>query len=119
MPPTTRQVFARALRLRCPRCGEGKIFRGFYSEKPVCESCGLTFEPRAGDTWGFLYLTNAAFVAPLAIALLILKSYGAWYSHWVTGAILSVLIIATLPYRKAAAIAVNYLVDRNPEEESA
>ena len=26
---------------RCPRCGQGKLFRGFLTLAPVCEVCGF------------------------------------------------------------------------------
>lgn len=29
------------LKCRCPRCGEGPLFRGYLSVLPRCESCGL------------------------------------------------------------------------------
>ncbi|KMO29858.1 membrane protein, partial [Methylobacterium tarhaniae] len=31
------------LRGRCPRCGEGHLFKGFLSFRPACEVCGLDF----------------------------------------------------------------------------
>jgi uncharacterized protein (DUF983 family) len=34
---------SRGLRGRCPRCGEGVLFRGFLNLKPRCESCGLDY----------------------------------------------------------------------------
>jgi uncharacterized protein (DUF983 family) len=40
----------RGLRGRCPRCGEGKLFQGFLSMRPRCESCGLDYHfADAGD----------------------------------------------------------------------
>jgi uncharacterized protein (DUF983 family) len=33
--------FATGIRCRCPRCGEGRLFRGFLKLPPRCESCGL------------------------------------------------------------------------------
>lgn len=30
-----------ALRCRCPRCGEGKLFEGLLTVRPRCLSCGL------------------------------------------------------------------------------
>jgi len=38
-----RLPIARGLRGRCPRCGEGRLFRGFLSLRPRCEHCGLDF----------------------------------------------------------------------------
>ena len=26
---------------RCPRCGQGKLFRGLVALRPVCTNCGL------------------------------------------------------------------------------
>ncbi|MCF4128972.1 DUF983 domain-containing protein [Methylobacterium sp. SyP6R] len=31
------------LRGRCPRCGEGHLFKGFLSFRPSCEVCGLDY----------------------------------------------------------------------------
>ena len=28
---------------RCPRCGEGKLFKGVITLRPRCESCGLDY----------------------------------------------------------------------------
>jgi uncharacterized protein (DUF983 family) len=28
---------------RCPRCGDGRLFRGFITLAPHCEACGLDF----------------------------------------------------------------------------
>jgi uncharacterized protein (DUF983 family) len=34
---------AKGLRGRCPRCGEGRLFRGFLTLRPACAKCGLDF----------------------------------------------------------------------------
>jgi uncharacterized protein (DUF983 family) len=50
------------LRCRCPRCGEGKLFRGFLSLAPRCERCGLDFafaEPADGPA--FFVMTGVGF----------------------------------------------------------
>jgi uncharacterized protein (DUF983 family) len=36
LPPT-----ATGMRGRCPRCGEGRLFKGFLEVQPRCEVCGL------------------------------------------------------------------------------
>jgi uncharacterized protein (DUF983 family) len=28
---------------RCPRCGQGKLFKGFLSLRPACSNCGLDY----------------------------------------------------------------------------
>jgi len=37
------RAILRGLRGRCPRCGEGTLYRGFINLKPACEKCGLDF----------------------------------------------------------------------------
>jgi uncharacterized protein (DUF983 family) len=32
-----------AMRNRCPRCGEGTLFKGFLSLRPACTNCGLDY----------------------------------------------------------------------------
>jgi uncharacterized protein (DUF983 family) len=31
------------IRGRCPRCGQGRLFKGFLTLAPRCESCGLDY----------------------------------------------------------------------------
>jgi len=39
-----------ALRCRCPRCGEGKIFSGLLTVRTACPACGLDLSAEdAGD----------------------------------------------------------------------
>src|SRR6185369_12449368 len=38
------QLFWRALRLRCPNCGGGPLFRSWLHSRPHCPSCGLALE---------------------------------------------------------------------------
>ena len=46
----TELPIGRGLIGRCPRCGEGKLFKGFLSLRPRCEHCGLDFNfADAGD----------------------------------------------------------------------
>lgn len=32
-----------AMRGRCPRCGNGALFKGFLDTAPACKSCGLDY----------------------------------------------------------------------------
>jgi uncharacterized protein (DUF983 family) len=43
-PSTTApSPWAAGLGGRCPRCGEGHLFRGFLTLRPSCEVCGLDY----------------------------------------------------------------------------
>ena len=39
----------RGFRGRCPRCGEGKLFRAFLKVDTNCSVCGLDFTPHRAD----------------------------------------------------------------------
>jgi len=39
----------RGLRGRCPRCGQGKLFRAFLKVENNCSVCGLDYTPHRAD----------------------------------------------------------------------
>ena len=39
----------RGFRCRCPRCGEGKLFRAFLKVDDNCSVCGLDYTPHRAD----------------------------------------------------------------------
>lgn len=64
------------LRLRCPRCREGRMFRGVWGMNDPCPKCGLLFQREEGYFLGamyFSYVLGALILIPsffLAVALL-------------------------------------------------
>jgi uncharacterized protein (DUF983 family) len=61
----------RGFRGRCPRCGEGKIFRAFLKVADRCSACGLDFTPhRADDLPAYLVIVIVGhIVVPLALII--------------------------------------------------
>jgi uncharacterized protein (DUF983 family) len=61
----------RGIRGRCPRCGEGKLFRAFLKVDNNCSSCGLDFTPhRADDLPAYLVIVIVGhIVVPLALMI--------------------------------------------------
>jgi uncharacterized protein (DUF983 family) len=59
----------RGFRGRCPRCGEGKLFRAFLKVDNNCSVCGLDFTPhRADDLPAYLVIVIVGhIVVPLAL----------------------------------------------------
>jgi uncharacterized protein (DUF983 family) len=49
-------LLARAMRLRCPNCGEGKLFAGWFRMHPRCSECGFKFERGPGYWLGSIYV---------------------------------------------------------------
>lgn len=48
MQPTASVTLARILRVRCPRCGKGPIFRTFFRREECCSNCAWKFERESG-----------------------------------------------------------------------
>ena len=59
----------RGFRGRCPRCGEGKLFRAFLKVDNNCSVCGLDFTPhRADDLPAYLVIVIVGhIVVPTAL----------------------------------------------------
>ena len=50
------QAVSRGLRLRCPACAQGKLFRDLFRMNPQCSDCGFRFERPAGYFLGSTYI---------------------------------------------------------------
>ena len=103
-------LLRRALKLRCPRCGEGPIFRRVltYKEFEACPRCEFRYDPR-GESLAFMYFSTAFLTGLLIIAMLLIRP-----ESLVVGRIFVVcaalgLYFVTMPLRKAIAIGINYL----------
>ena len=59
----------RGFRGRCPRCGQGKLFRAFLKVDNNCSVCGLDFTPhRADDLPAYLVIVVVGhIVVPMAL----------------------------------------------------
>ncbi len=58
----------RALRRRCPACGEGAMWDGWLRLEPACPVCGLKLDRGESDFWIGAYLFNLI-AAELSFAL--------------------------------------------------
>jgi uncharacterized protein (DUF983 family) len=45
------------LRLRCPRCLRGQVFRGLFAMNDPCPVCGLVFQREEGYFLGSMYVS--------------------------------------------------------------
>ena len=100
----------RGLRGRCPHCGEGRLFNGFLSLRPKCESCGLDYRfADSGDGPAIFVILGAGFIVVFA-ALIVEVLYRPPY--WLHAALwLPLILLTTLaPLRliKGLLIALQY-----------
>lgn len=110
--PTVRTAVTRGLRGRCPRCGEGPLFRGWNHLLERCPVCGLRYEPRTGDTWFFMYMSTAGLTGMLVVIMFLIRPRVLWIGQVLVLAAALVVIGLSLPLRKGVAVALDYLVDR-------
>lgn len=61
----------RALRLRCPACGRGPMFRGWFAMNRRCGHCGLWFEPEPGYYLGSIFVNYSATAALASVSYLV------------------------------------------------
>jgi len=54
------RTIGRALRLRCPVCGQGRLFRGWFAMEERCPSCGLDLKREQGYYVGAMYINYGA-----------------------------------------------------------
>jgi uncharacterized protein (DUF983 family) len=89
----------RGVRLRCPRCGGGKLFRHWFALKERCPTCGYKFDREKGG--GFFlggYVMNVVLgEGLLAIYLLVVATQAIAHPDmrirtWLIGAILLAVI---------------------------
>jgi uncharacterized protein (DUF983 family) len=57
------RILGNGLRLRCPRCGVGRLYAKPFRMYAKCPHCNLTFEREQGYFIGAIYINYAATVA--------------------------------------------------------
>ena len=66
-------LILRAVRLRCPRCGQARMFRGWFHMHEHCPSCDWKFERAPGYFLGSIYVNYGL------TALLVVIAYFSLY----------------------------------------
>ncbi len=92
---STSQRIIAALRLRCPRCLQGRLYRDVLHLNEKCPNCGLNFNAEPGFYVGSIYPNYAATVV-LVTGLYWLLAFGL---GWTTGSTLwaCIIFIALFP----------------------
>lgn len=71
---------SRALRLVCPRCGKGRLFKNLIVMYPRCSECSLKYEREPGYFLGSIYI-NYGFIGLTTMMAYLGLHYGAGYSN--------------------------------------
>ena len=124
-PPTVTESALRGLTCKCPRCGRGKLFAGFLSLRPKCETCGLDYAFIDAGDGPAIFIIMIAGAIVVACALIVEIKYQP--PLWVHAVLWVPLILVTTlwPLRamKSLLIALQFhhkaapgrLIDREPK----
>ncbi|MGY8768808.1 MAG: DUF983 domain-containing protein [Pirellulales bacterium] len=63
-----RKIFFRSLSLRCPLCGQGKLFSGWFRTHEKCPNCNAIFAREPGFFIGSIYFNYG--LTTLIVAIL-------------------------------------------------
>jgi uncharacterized protein (DUF983 family) len=108
--PTAAPLAHVALKGRCPRCGEGKLFQSFLKIAPACPACGLKLEGHdTGDGPAFFVMLPLCLIVTGGMLLTELTFAPPVWAHVVLwpAVILGVAALA-LPPIKALMVALQY-----------
>ena len=111
----------RGFRGRCPRCGEGKLFRAFLKTANNCSVCGLDFTPhRADDLPAYLVIVIVGhIVVPLALSIETNFSPPVWLQLAIYLPLTLVLSLALLQPVKGAVVGFQWAMRMHGFDENA
>ncbi|HEX4592996.1 MAG TPA: DUF983 domain-containing protein, partial [Bryobacteraceae bacterium] len=108
--PTWTGSAMRGLACRCPRCGRGRLFRGFLDLRPNCDACGLDYAFIDSGDGPAVFIIMLAGAIVVACALIVEVKYQPPF--WLHAVLWLPLILATtlLPLRvmKSLLIALQF-----------
>ena len=113
----------RGFRGRCPRCGEGKLFRAYLKVADTCSSCGLDFSPhRADDLPAYLVIVIVGhIVVPTALMIETEYSPPVWLQLSIYLPLTLILSLLLLQPVKGAVVGLQWALrmhgfDENPPD---
>lgn len=114
-------LFVRALRLRCPHCGEGRMFRSWFRMVDTCPNCGLVTE-RGED--GYIvgaYMFNIITAELLLAAICGTTALSTWPDVpwsallWLGGGLTITLPLLWYPFSKTLFLAFDLVFRPEPD----
>jgi uncharacterized protein (DUF983 family) len=102
--------YVAGLSCRCPRCGKGKLFQGFLTLRPKCETCCLDYSfADAGDGPAVLIILIAgAVVVAAALIVEVLYQPPYWLHALLWGPLILVATLLPLRLMKSLLIALQF-----------
>lgn len=106
----TQGILLRGLRLRCPGCGDGKLFKGYLKPVESCDACDLKLNEWAGaDGPSFFVMSLVITIIPtLAILFEINHAPAPWVHVALWVPLTFLLTVGLLPFFKGLFVALEY-----------
>ena len=111
-------LVGRALRLRCPFCGRGRLFRSWFGMHEKCSECGCSFEREPGFFLGSIYFNYGLTALIVAIAYpALLFGLGMAETPLLVGAAIFVLLFPMLFFPLARSLWLGFDQFADPREQ--
>ena len=112
------RILWRGVRLRCPRCGAGPLFRGPFRMHVECLVCNLTFEREQGYFVGAIYINYGATALLLVAGFFALERFtdiSVTQQLLLWGAFAIAIPLAFFRHSRSLWMSLDYIV--NPADE--
>lgn len=113
------RLIGRGLVKHCPRCGQGKLFRRWFTMVDTCPGCGLSFEREPGWILGAMTINTAwtLFVILVTMFAGFVITYPDIDAFWVsvtTGIAAMLAVLIGYPFSKTVWIAIDLAMVPDP-----
>lgn len=95
-------TLSRARRLRCPRCGEGRLFSGWLRMHSHCAHCKLKYERAPGYFLGSIYINYGVTAVSMAFAYILLHIVLEYEKHLVAPPVIGFCILFPMLFHRYA-----------------
>jgi uncharacterized protein (DUF983 family) len=115
-------IMGRAWRLRCPRCGGGRLFKNYFTMNRDCNVCDLHYEREPGYFLGSIYINyglTALLVTLFYFALFFSGVVSPQAGLWIVTAFALVFPIWFFRYARSLWMGFDHFWDPMSESSSA
>lgn len=112
--PSAGTLISRALRLKCPRCGQSAMFTGLFRMVERCAHCGLKYEREPGYFLGSIYINYGVTALLLTVGWIVLRFRYEIESRWLAFGLATFLVVFQVfffRYARALWLALDCLFD--------
>lgn len=112
-------ALSRSWRLRCPRCGQGRLFRHWLHMRSECEYCHLHYEREPGYFLGSIYVNYGLTALLVTILYFLLFASGVvspQTAFWIVAAFALTFPVIFFRYARSLWMGFDHFWDPTAEE---